>query len=248
VNASAPLARGSQLALLLGSVLLLCACADTGATRPSPPSGERDFSGVWWLDHPVQALQPLGGGPIPLTAQGRRIYQAYQSDLKAGRVVDLTRKYCLPDGLPRLLTASYPFEIVVTAHEVVFLHEARHVYRAVPLDVAPPDPDRMLQNYMGNATGRWEGNVLVIDSVGFNAETRLDATGLPHSEQLHVVERWRRIDGGRRLQDEITIEDPAFYTAAWTTRLRFEYRPDLTIQEYACGEPHRDTARLRGGA
>jgi hypothetical protein len=227
--------------------LLLSACAAGGALRPAQHGDARDFSGVWWLEQPVSSLQPLDGGPLPLSAQGRALYETWQADLKAGRVLDATRKYCLPDGVPRLLTAPYPFEVAVTAHQVTFLHEARHVYRAVPLDVAAPNPDTMLQNYMGNATGHWDADALVIDSIGFNAETRLDGSGLPHSEQLHVVERWSKIDGGRYLQDDITIEDPTIFTAAWTTRLRFAYRPDVSIQEYACGEKHRDLTRGHGG-
>jgi hypothetical protein len=232
----------------LAVVLLACGCTGNGLATVRAAQGNpgADFSGVWWVEQPGRNLIPIDGAPVPLTPEGRRQYDNYQADLKAGKIEDLTRKYCLPDGLPRLLTAPYPFEVVLTRDQATFLHEARHVYRAIPLDTPHPPSQTMLDSYMGNSVAHWDGDTLVIDSIRFNDETKLDVSGLPHSDQLHVTERWRKFDGGTRLEDEITIDDPAIFTMSWTTRITFAYRPDVAIQEYVCGEPHRNQGATKG--
>lgn len=225
------------------SVCISIPCAAAAARQDAPGP---NFSGIWWPEHAGQDLKPADGAPIPFSAAGRATYAAIRAGLHSGKVVDLTRKYCLPDGLPRLLTAPYPFEVALTADQATFLHEARHVYRAIPLNVGHPPDVKMLDAYMGNAVAHWESDTLVVDSVHFNDETWLDHSGLPHSSQLHETERWRKIDGGARLEDLITIEDPGMYTRSWTARITFVYRPDITIEEYVCGEPHRTAAVTRG--
>jgi len=209
-------------------------------------SAAHDLSGVWWIEKPPQSLLPANGSPVPFTPAGRTAYEAYRAGVKAGTIVDTTSKYCLPDGTPRLLTAPFPFEVVQTAGQVTFLHEARHVYRAVPLDGTHTDAKLLIEGFMGNPAGHWEGDVLVIDSIGFNTETRLDSAGLPHSGDLRVTERWQRIDGGKRLRVDVTIADPQMYSAAWSARLTFALRNDVTIEEYVCGQKHRNTVQSRG--
>jgi hypothetical protein len=220
-------------------VFISIACV---AATSRPDALGRDFSGIWWPEHAEQVLKPVDGRPIPFGAAGKAAYDAIRSGLRSGKIVDLTRKFCLPDGLPRLLTAPYPFEVVLTADQATFLHEARHVYRAIPLNVGHPPDAKMLDAYMGNPVAHWESDTLVVDSVRFNEETWLDRSGLPHSGALHEIERWRKIDRGARLEDLVTIEDPGIFTRPWTARITFVYRPDVTIEEYVCGEPHRAAA------
>jgi hypothetical protein len=81
---------------------------------------------------------------------------------------------------------------------------------------------------MGDSIGKWDGDTLVIDTIGFNDKTWLDRIGHPHSDALHVVERMRRVDH-ETLSDEITIEDPKAYTKSWTGQTRFQLRPDLAL-------------------
>jgi hypothetical protein len=223
------------LAVLVAGAQTCVMAADTG-------SNGADLSGIWLLDQTVPALRTLDGAALPFTAEGLAAYKAVVADRKAGKVQDLTRKYCLPDGVPRLLTARYPFEIVQTPGQVTFLHEARHVYRALPVDGPPLDPNLLIESYMGNANARWDGAVLIVDSIGFNTETALDDSGLQHSEELQTTERWQKLTGGRRLQVDVTITDPRFFKKPWTTRFTFSKRDDLGIVEYVCGEPHRSFA------
>jgi hypothetical protein len=223
------------LAVVLAGAQTCVIAADQASAGP-------DLSGVWLLDRTVPALRSVDGAALPFTAEGRAAYQAVMADRKAGKTQDLTRKYCLPDGVPRLLTARAPFEIVQTPGQVTFLHEARHIYRALPVDGPPIDPNLLIESYMGNANARWDGAVLVIDSVGFNTETWLDDSGLQHSEELQTTERWQKLAGGRQLQVDVSITDPRYFMKPWTTRFTFSKRSDLGIVEYVCGEPHRSFA------
>jgi len=88
---------------------------------------------------------------------------------------------------------------------------------------------------MGDSVGKWEDDALVIDTVGFNDKTWLDANGLPHSDALHVVERLRRIDHDT-LRVDYTIDDPKVYTKPWNAEKLFDLKPDWRIKEYVCAE------------
>jgi len=90
---------------------------------------------------------------------------------------------------------------------------------------------------MGDSIGHWEGDTLVADTVNFNDRTWIDRVGHPHSDQLHVVERIKRVDRGH-LTDDITIEDPKAYTKPWTAHLDFVLRPTWTLGEQFCEDEH----------
>jgi hypothetical protein len=240
-DVSAKIRAGWPAAVVICAMVFASACASIHPVAPRARQEARgpDFSGIWWVERASSELRPADGGPIPFSAAGQAAYDGIRTGLRTGKIVDQTHRYCLPDGLPRLLNAPYPFEVALTPDQATFLHEARHVYRGIPLNVGHPPDAKMLDAYMGNAVAHWESDTLVIDSVRFNDETWLDSTGLPHSSQLHEIERWRKIDGGARLEDRILIEDPVMFTKPWTVRITFLYRPDVTLMEYVCGEPHR---------
>jgi hypothetical protein len=221
---------------------LVLAGAQSCALAADSLSAARDFSGIWLAERAVPALRTSEGAAPPFTAEGLSAYQSVVAGRKAGKTEDLTRKYCLPDGVPRLLTARYPFEIVQTPGQVTFLHEARHIYRALPVEGPPLDPNLLIESYMGNANAHWDGAVLVVESIGFNTETWLDDSGLPHSEELKTTERWQKLPGGRQLQVDVSITDPRYFKKPWSTRFTFGKRNDLGIVEYVCGEPHRSFA------
>ncbi len=158
-----------------------------------------------------------------------------------------TLRKCLPPGVPRIMAAPYPFRIVQTRGQVTFQYEMNRVYRIVRMDTGHANPDIWDPSYTGEAVGHWEKDTLVIDTVNFNDQTFLDRSGLPHSEQLHVVERLRKIHGGRQLEALINIDDPVMYTTPWTTRLVYEWRPDIRVQgDWVCDEKHRDLSQVKG--
>jgi hypothetical protein len=224
------------------------ACALAGLAAPaaaaSSPAGA-DLSGIWLLADYSAKLVPRDG-VIPFTAEGLASYQKNAEQLRLHPTSDAAHSSCLPPGVPRALGAPYPFEIVQSASQVDFIFEVNRAYRIVLMQEHHEDPAVWDPSYMGDAIGRWEGETLVIDSNNFNASTWLDDSGLPHSDQLHLIERLRSRGAGRRLEDEITIEDPPMFTHPWTVHLIFERQKNITIQtDWVCGEPHRAPAGTR---
>ena len=105
---------------------------------------------------------------------------------------------------------------------------------------------RLLSNLLeGGLVGHFEGDTLVVESAGFNEKTFVDATGAPHTDELRTVERIRKISP-TELEDVITIHDPMYYTRDWQARFVYTLRHDLWLEDYVCGEPHRDLSSVAG--
>ncbi len=153
---------------------------------------------------------------------------------------------CLPPGVPRMMYTPYPMKIIQTPDTFTFVFEGgAHVWREIPVAprgwlTHPRDPN---PTYLGDSIGWWEGDTMVIDSVGFNDRTWLDFAGHPHGEKLHVVERFTRLDT-MTLEHIATIEDPDFYTQPWTVRITTGYQPQGKILEYICQENESDSKHL----
>jgi len=206
-----------------------------------------DLSGTYWATEYHAKIQVLGGGDPPLNAAGKAAYQMNQAGLKDGSVSDPARKVCLPDGVPRVLATPYPFELFqLPAGQVTFVHELNHQIRPIPLNAPLPsyEDSVLYPTYGGKSTGRYEGDTLVIQSNSFNDQTFLDATGLPHSDRLITTERVRKI--GNQLEDIVTIHDPEMYTKDWQARFVYARRDDIRLQDYACGDKHRDISAVKG--
>jgi hypothetical protein len=117
---------------------------------------------------------------------------------------------------------------------VAFLFEWNHRYRPVYLGAAHESDVNGYEEYFGDSVGIWNGNALVVDSVGISTTTLLD-DALPHSEKLHVIERYQLADGSRELKVELTIDDPDTFSKPWTARLRFARQPrDTELEEDVC--------------
>ena len=145
---------------------------------------------------------------------------------------------CLPHGMPRLMESPYPIEIVQTAGRITFLHEVAHNVRRIWLNRAHPNPPR--PTFLGDSIGRWEGDTLVVDTVGLNDRTFIDDEGSSHSTQLHTIERYRKIDGGAKLELIMTVEDPVTLEHPYSYRRIYHWRPDVRPQEYICEENNRN--------
>jgi hypothetical protein len=140
---------------------------------------------------------------------------------------------CLPPGVPRIMLTARPFEIVQTPQRILFLYEGgAHVWRQVWMDgrAQPKDPN---PDWLGHSFGHWEGDTLVVDSVGFNDRTWLDDAGHPHTEQLHVIERFTRTDALTMTYD-VVIDDSGAYTKSWTFSSAFSFRPGERLAEDIC--------------
>ena len=114
--------------------------------------------------------------------------------------------HCFPPGVPRVWVLPAPFEIMQLSDRVLIYYEFQHLLRQIHMNRAEHPAD-LIPTWMGDSNGKWEGDTLVIDSVGFNDKTRLDVVGLPHSDALHVTERLR-LASPNELQLDVTIDDP----------------------------------------
>ena len=182
------------------------------------------------------------------TAAGKAAYDKNVAGLKDGSVLDTARRFCVPDGIPRLLGTPYPFEIVQTPGQTTIINELNHAIRVVAMDKPIPKDEDLIAYpyYNGHSVGRWEGDTLTIESAGFNDKTFIDATGAPHSDEIKTVERIRKINGGRQLEDVVTVHDPQMFTRDWSARFVYDKRDDVRLEDYVCGEKHRDLSGVRG--
>ncbi len=214
---------------MLGAVLVLVPAILAQSTNPSAAgkparavSGQ-DFSGVW-VAKSGQSSSFLSDGKQepPLTAWGRAQFKFAKSagKTKQSGIADTNdpHHYCDPIGVPRADLSKRPIEIVQTEDEIYIFYEEDHIWRQIYMDgrAIPEAPD---PSYLGYSVGRWEGDTLVVETAGFNDQTWLDDAGHPHSDALHVVERFRRA-GSDALQVSVTIEDPKAYSKIWTSAPR----------------------------
>lgn len=140
---------------------------------------------------------------------------------------------CFPPGVPRIyLQRGEPLEIIQQPGRIIMFFEYDHFVRQIYTD-GRQHPKDLAPTWMGDSIGKWEGDTLVVDTVGFNDKTWLDAIGHPHSEELHLVERIRRVNHDT-LTIDITIDDPKTYTKTWGGRALFELKPSWSIGEMIC--------------
>jgi hypothetical protein len=207
-----------------------------------------DISGTYWATQYNAKIQLVGGGDLPLTAKGKAAYEKNMAGLKEGSILDEARKFCTPDGPVRNLATPYPFEIFqVPPGQVMIIHELNEQIRAITLDKPLPKYEELvvLPFYNGHAFGRYEGDTLVVESGGFNEKTFLDATGAPHTDELVTTERIRKISP-TQLEIVVTVRDPEYYTRDWQARFVYTLRNDVQLENYVCGEPHRDISSVAG--
>lgn len=183
-----------------------------------------DLTGVWMIDHFQPALFPKGTTP-PFTPWAEEQFK------KADTKVNDPNLACLPHGIPRIMFVPLPMEIFQVPDKVLMYQEAGNQLRQIHMNrehLKDLDPI-----YNGDSIGKWDGNTLVVDTVGFNTITWMDHVGLPHTGALHVVERIRRVDHNT-LIDDFTIEDPKAYTKKWTASQTYILKPGWEIAEYVC--------------
>jgi len=213
------------------------------APAPRTAEGKPDFSGVWEPEmnpYRFSVTQDPKEDAIFRPAAGA-IFMANVKDLHRDDPVT----NCLPGGPADLMSAMY--RIIQSPTIVAQMYETgtgrfRQIYmdgRKLPRD---PNP-----TWLGYSIGRWEGDTLVVESVGFNDRTWLDRVGHPHSEQLRITERFQRVDFGH-LRYQITFDDPETLTKPLTFSLAVNYRADTDMLENVCNENNRDKGHMVGTA
>jgi len=150
-------------------------------------------------------------------------------EVLAGKIAFTTAQSCKPRGIPAFMLAAGPLVFLQTPEKVVILEEAsqqaRHIYMNVPHS-ANPKP-----SWYGESVGRYEGDTLVVDTIGLNAETFVDSYRTPHTEKLHVIEHWWVIDGGLTLEVRVTVDDPDTFHQPWETYQRYRRAQEPLVEE-----------------
>jgi hypothetical protein len=190
------------------------------------PNGKPDFTGVYGFaglrNANPPALKP-GAEKFRIVREGDRIN---------GNTTLTSGADCNPLGVPQSFVTPYPIQFIHTEKQLVMLFEYPNTFRIIPTDGRPhtADPD---PTFMGESVGRWEGDTLVVDSVGFNDKTEVN--GFMHTEALHVVERFRKTEDGSLYYD-VTVEDPNVWLGPWVMPQRIlPLRPELEkIDEFVC--------------
>jgi hypothetical protein len=204
---------------------------------PRTPDGKPDLSGVW-APAPVPGAPP---NPFPLQPWAAEM----QKQLQAARGPDAQNPgaYCLPQGAVPF-TTPFPWKLVQTPSVIVHITEfTTPGFRQIFMDGRPhPSPDEWNPSWHGHSIGRWEGDTLVIDTVGYNEVT--PGFGI-HTEKLRTIERIRR-PVMNRLEIELTAEDPDAYTRPWTTTIYGALAPDHEILEFVCPENNKDAITFGG--
>jgi hypothetical protein len=238
---------------LVHSIRMAMVAAAFGCTlfAQAPPVPVRDLTGVWMLRNP-DSIRSFAGATFTkeepeITPWAQAKYKEAKPSNNGAYTLQTTNDpvltKCDPPGLPRVYFHPYPFEFVHTAKYTLMLYEYDHVVRRIYTDgrSIPDDPDL---TWMGYSVGHWEGdNTFVVETVGFNDKTWLDRLGHPHSSQLRVVERFKRVDRDH-MQIEITMQDPKALVKPWTTTFYSELRPKWELGEISCSGDYLDFAKF----
>ncbi|HEY4028947.1 MAG TPA: hypothetical protein VGM25_01270 [Caulobacteraceae bacterium] len=210
--------------------------AAPGSAPPNPDP--KNFEGVWWLQGYQYLLGPEPGVPAPLKPQYIELLKKRIREKNAGHPETDTSTQCFPHGMPRLMESPYPIEIVQTPGRVTFLHEVAHEVRRIYLDQKQPANPK--ETFLGHSVGHWEGDTLVVDTIGINGKSFIDDEGEAHSDKEHLTERYRKINGGRQIELTMTVEDPVTLERPYSYKRVYEWRPDVRPAEYICEENNRN--------
>jgi hypothetical protein len=209
--------------------------------QPAAPKAQtstvnNDISGVWNAMRGNYDTASFSKGDPPMTPWGQSQFNAAKPSqgprgVKLPETTDRVYK-CFPPGMPYIYLQLFPMQIVQTPKEVIELFEYDHMVRHIFID-GRKHPDDLTPSYNGHSIGHWEGDTLVVDTIGLNGKMWLDRVGHPDSEQMHIIERIHRVDD-KTLQVDFTFDDPKSYVKPWTALMRFRLRPDWDIIEDIC--------------
>lgn len=200
------------------------------ASVQSAEFDREDFNGVWRIAQPVQVLRTSEGELPPLLPEAKRVYEQHLRDREGGNT-DFDRvTWCASPGVPRLLLEDWPFEIMLDPRQTGFFFEWNRWVRLV--DMSGAELELYYPLSFGVPSGRWEGDTLVVHTVGLMHETIMDHAGLPHSDDLVMTERWQLVDANT-LENRVRFEDPQTFAEPWETVLTYE-RQQERLQEDVC--------------
>jgi hypothetical protein len=258
--------RSRAVPMLVGvSALAGAALISAHAAPAATPNFAPDPSTSWvparpegdeWLS-PASGPGPVtaeNGHPYVPNAQGQPTYRIADlnkpnlkpwvierlrkanDEVRAGKVPFIPHERCWPGGVPgfEVYTRVRPIYFIHAPKEVTIVdelnHEVRHIYLNVP-HTRSPKP-----SWYGESVGRYEGDELVVDTIGLNDKSFVDNYQTPHTDQIHVVERFKLVDSGRTLQATVTVDDPGAFNTSWSAVQRWRRAPARPMEEDNCSE------------
>jgi hypothetical protein len=208
---------------------------DLSAPTPRHASGKPVLAGLWRPAPGIVGDMTRGfkGGEVPYQPWAEKLFK----ERRANDSRDDPTASCVVGGVPRSDFVGYPFKILETPEMTAILYEAVHAYRQIFTDgrSLPKDPNPA---WFGYSVGRWEGDVFVVESSGFNDNVWLDNAGRPATGSLRVTERFIRKNFGQ-MDIEVTIDDPKAYTKPWSVTQQLVLQPDTELLEYICNENNK---------
>jgi hypothetical protein len=226
------------------------------APAPLAADGKPDLSGIWApvrrraldesLEGQVNATGPFWdfGSVIP----GGLPYQPWAAALRNRRAADQSKDNpdvkCMPLGILQMNTHPFPRRIVQTPGYIAILHERDLEYRQIFTD-GRPLPEDPQPSWNGYSTGKWVGDTLVVETIGFRDGLWADYDGSPITTATKITERFRRVNFGS-LELEMTVDDPKAYTKSWSAKIELAFQLDSDLLEYVCLEGERDSAHMVG--
>jgi hypothetical protein len=205
--------------------------ADAAEARPA-------FDGVWQIAVPVTLLKTVDGRWPPLLPAARKLYVSRIRLHRDGHASQYDGAFtCKPIGDPRTMYDGLPFDIIQGENAIVFGYTWNRMLRFVHMKNQQgevPGP-----TYYGTWVGKWEADTLVLEGAGFNKSTLLDAAGMPHGEELHLVQRLTLKHGGNQLEVRTHIEDMSTFSAPWDTLQTYRRLPGAVITEDICQQRPR---------
>jgi hypothetical protein len=227
---------------LAGDIFVLLALVGGAGAQPATPP---DFSGGdgGWVHSLNATFPPVEGSPSPVVQDpghpfrgaawrigdltnpnlkqwAKDIMKKDNEEIDRGKIAFQARSSCLPSGIPNIFLPGNPLLVIQTPKEVLMIkqggQEVRHIYLNVThsANVKP--------SWYGESVGHYEGDTLVVDTIGQNTKTVVDAFRTPHTAKLHVVERWHLIEGGKGLEANITVDDADTFNRPWSTYVRHQ--------------------------
>jgi hypothetical protein len=165
----------------------------------------------------------------------REAMKRENENVLAGKIAFTARSSCRPAGVPGfMMFIIEPIFFVQSPDKVLMIHSGNEEVRRIYLDV--PHSTNPKPSWYGESVGHYEGDTLVIDTVGMNDKTFIDNYRTPHTEKLHVVERWKMIDDGKMLEVDIKVDDPDTFNAPWSAIQRYRRAQPRQLGEEACAE------------
>lgn len=246
----APATGSSQNAVAATAAPAAARAAAGFVPKAYVPKSKRDFTGLWENRGGIgwqQGVPPGKGQNAPLTPEYQKIFDMHQANAAIGKPTGDPTAACLPQGMPRIMTMTYPMEIMMNELQVNIFAEWNGQTRRIYTDGRPLPPDDEVDiTYNGYSVGRWEGDVLVADTNGMRGDTNLESSGLPHSDAIRARERIWLADNNT-LKDEITLTDPKAFTKPWTvTKTYHRAKPGAELIEYVCLENQRNPVNDKG--